>query len=841
MSIKILVVDDSASDRLMIRKMLAGYPILEATNGQEAMKILEEEDHVDLLLLDLNMPGMDGFAVMEALSGGIRHERMRTIILTNHDEIDKEIQGLSSGAIDYIRKPIHMKSLEARIKIHADMLLLQRQMEENLRIKEATFEQVFQQAPIGIAISYETDSVKLGQYHAIRINRMFEKITGRSKEDLIKYGWSHITHPDDLEKDLSQFKQLMSGQIKGYAMEKRYIRPDGSFVWVHMVVSLLALSEGDELNHICLIQDITERKNMEVSLAESERSKTVLLSHLPGMAYRCAFDREWTMHYVSEGCLELTGYSAQDLMHNRTISYNRLIAQEYRQDLWEKLQAAVTKDQAFDYEYEILTRGGQRKWVMERGQAIWGSQGEVEALEGIILDISDRKMIENQLRYNSEHDAWTGLPNRGSLESLLARDMMRSDGIKRALVVVNLSEVHVLSSLYGFNYAQDLLKKTAEMLREFASEKRQLFKTFENRFSFYLREYGDQTSLASFCETLAQSLDFFLAAEGLGGGIGVLELDMHRLISPDTALKRLLATSEIALELHDRDFGICYYNDVIERKIQREEDIKYELDLVAAGEGGARFFLHFQPILDLNSGRVCCFEGLARLESDKLGLVSPLEFIPIAEKTKLIIPLGQLVLEKALDFLDKLEGEGFGNIKVSINVSAIQLLRKDFATHLMETIAQRGVRPECITLEITESVLVPNFEEVNQILGQLRAFGILVAIDDFGTGYSSLERERELNINSLKIDKSFIDKLSFQSNEEAITSDIISMAHKMGHKVVAEGVEDLRQLDNLIKSGCDKVQGYLISRPLNEGPALAFLREENILEIIFKREKGGKL
>lgn len=159
---------------------------------------------------------------------------------------------------------------------------------------------IFQQAPIGISIAYNYEPFSSSGGELVSINAMFEQITGRTKEELVQLGWARFTHPDDLEEDLENFKRLQAGEIKSYSMEKRYIKPDGSTVWVHMVVAPLELS-NNKCNVMCLIQDITKRKETEKALSESERSKTVFLSHLPGMAYRCKYDREWTMQYVSAG------------------------------------------------------------------------------------------------------------------------------------------------------------------------------------------------------------------------------------------------------------------------------------------------------------------------------------------------------------------------------------------------------------------------------------------------------------------------------------------------------------------------------------------------------------
>ena len=235
----------------------------------------------------------------------------------------------------------------------------------------------------------------------------------------------------------------------------------------------------------------------------------------------------------------------------------------------------------------------------------------------------------------------------------------------------------------------------------------------------------------------------------------------------------------------------------------------------------------FQPILDLKTNRINGFEALARLDSSTFGLISPLDFIPIAEKTKLIIPLGKQIMLQACRFLRELHRSGFHDISISINISPVQLLEKTFLATISEVIEMTGIDAHYISLEITESVVAFKFQEANGILKQIKEMGIQIALDDFGTGYSSLSRERELHINCIKIDKSFIDKLLHLQPSEAITGDIISMAHKMGHYTVAEGVEHERQRAYLEYFGCDRIQGYLISAPVEEQLAIKLLHTHN--------------
>jgi PAS domain S-box-containing protein len=826
MPTKILVADDSGTDRLIIRNMLVGYDVLLACDGVEALRAIEDNPDIDLMILDLNMPNMDGFQVLDILRSDKRYERLLTIILTNYDELVNEIKGLQMGAVDYIRKPIHMESLKARIETHVELLKMRQLLEDKLSESEITFDTVFQEAPIGIAISQSNEPYAAEESSFVNLNKAFEQITGRTKEELNNIGWAQITHPDDADTDLNNFLKLRAGELKSYSIEKRLIKPDGSIIWVYVVVARLSLSKQRKYGYICLIQDITTRKEIERALTESERSKSVLLSNLQGMAYRCNYDREWTMQFVSSGCFELTGYMPENLLYNRDLSFNDLITPEYREPLWNEWKRIISERMPFKYEYEIMTAKRTRKWVLEIGQGIYDDQGEVEALEGIIIDISDRKEMENNLRYINEHDRWTGLYNRDFLGRVLLKDLKEPNLTKRALIGVNLSTVSLLTANYGFQYTQNLIKKAAETLNQYCTDEQMLFNTFENQFVFYLKNYKNKNELNHFSEIIAGALESLFVTDRVGGGIGILEIEKDDELDVDRLLKRLLIASERSINIFDKDFRVHFYDEDLEAFVIREGEIRQELGRIAADNTGGELFLQYQPILDLKSNSVCGFEALARLRTEKLGLVPPVEFIPIAEKTKLIIPIGEKVIIDAFRFSNKLTRSGYKSINISVNVSAIQLLRPEFTTRLLELINEMHVDPENIGIEFTESLFAGNYDDINNIINKLKGTGIHIAIDDFGTGYSSLAREKELSVDCLKIDKYFIDKLLKTGPDKSITGDIISMAHRLGHCTIAEGVEQEEQKQYLLAHGCDKIQGYLVGRPLDEEVAMELLSNQ---------------
>mgnify|MGYP001408038774 CR=1 FL=1 len=695
MAFKILILINNVSDRSIILDVLGDYPTLTAESGEEAMMTLAADSKINLLLLDLKIS--DAFHLLESLKADERFKNLRTIILTDQEEPENEIQGLRLGATDYARKPIVPESFKARVDMH------------------------------------------------IAFIRAWEAL---------------------------------------------------------------------------------EKENEKIL----ERSKSVFLHHLPGLAYRCDFDRDWTMRYVSEGCYNLTGYPPESLLYNRDLSYNDIIAPEYREFLWDRWHETIMDKRPFKYEYEIITASGEKKWVIELGQPIFDASGDVEALEGIVLDISDRKAIEDVLKYNNEHHRWTGLYNRDYLETVFAEDVKKDRQLKRAFVGINLSAVEVLTAQYGFQYTQNLIIKAAENLSKYITHNRPLFHTNQSRFAFYVMDYKDQDELIEFSQSIAKEMNELFMMERIGGGIAVIEFDIKKDKNLDRLLRHLLAASERAISIPEKNFNICFYNDEIKAAVNREREITDALHAVVEGNDSyAQFYLQFQPIVDLKDDHICCFEALARLKTKNLGMVSPVEFIPLAEKTKLILPLGERVIIESFNFLNKLKEHGHKDICISINVSLIQLLNNEFTDNLFALMRKMNVNPKRIVIEITESVFSINYDAVNNLIERCHDAGMYVAIDDFGTGYSSLARERELKVNCIKIAKEFIDRLAYVSWDRVITGDIISMAHRLGHCIIAEGVEQEIQLQYLKEHNCDRIQGYIISKPVDEQDALEMLasRQKN--------------
>jgi PAS domain S-box-containing protein len=821
MSVTVLAVGIPEKDYQALIQSCCFDTLVRAQDTVSALEILATTSTIFLVLIDVTEMGEHALALVKQLHDSDQFSHIRTLLLTDTQDLAYEIMGLKLGASDYLRKPLNPLSLEARILMHQE-LHQQHKLNQLMTKQQMITYEIFSQAPVGIVILHDNDNRKVYG----NVNPAFERLTGYRADQLVNLDWTDITHPDDIAREQQLFEQLQSGEISSYNLEKRYLHPDNSVTWVYSVVTYLATNEHAERTIVCIVQDITKRKELAQSLAESERSKSVLLSHLPGMAYRCNYDRQWTMQFVSDGCQYLTGYAPADLIQNNTLSYNDVIAPEYRKPIWDSWNTLLDDHRIFKQEYEIVTKTGERKWVLEVGQGVYTSSGTVQAIEGIILDISERKQMEQELTYTSEHDMWTGLHNRRYLERLLEQELQKKYPERRALIAIDISMIQSLSAAYGFQYTRDVIKKVASALQVYTSDQCLLFNTYEHRFVFYYTGYSDIGEIENFCTKLSLTLAPLLSMERIGWGIGVVEIDQGYHQSLDQVVTHLQLAAENSLATFEHNFSVCFFNSELLKFMEREKVIQQDMHHIIEGKHPEKLFLLYQPIIDIKTGKIYAFEALSRLSSTHLGTVSPLEFIALAEKTRLIVPLGDEIIRRALLFLRTLHDAGHTTISVSINISPFQLLKKEFYDVFWHLVQVTAVDPAHIILEITESVFTSKFQEVNTLLNSLKHLGIQIALDDFGTGYSSYARERDMNIDCLKIDKSFIDRLMMLSEDEAITGDIISMSHRLGHVVVAEGVEYEQQRAYLEHHGCDYLQGYLVSKPIDENQALLLCRQQ---------------
>lgn len=731
------------------------------------------------------------------------------------DFIKEVIWGLSISSIILIIwfGIINTSQKNIKLRLEKSQLL---ESENKLKESETMFRTIFNQAQIGISINTVNKNIVTDTGSVFTVNKAYEKITGYTKEQLRNIHWKDLTYKEDLSKEIQLMDDYLSNKIKGYVLEKRIILADGTISWTNIIISDLHITNGEDRKYICILKDISKRKLMEQSLQESERSKSILLNNIPGMAFRAKLDNNRTMEFISEGCYDLTGYKSDYFLNKKDMSYYSIIDNKYLETVKRNWQKSILYKTRCSLEYEIRTASGKKKWVFEQGQAVYNDNGEAEIIEGLVIDINARKEHELRLRYINDHNQLTGINNKKYFQDLIDKEIEEGISGSKAVLLLNLRNFSLLNVIYGYTHAESIIKELANDLQLLCENRCQIFHISVDRFILYCKGYSDKNELEQIAVNIITMLDNKFITKTMGGSIGVYILSLF-----ESDVDLIIKKASIAADNADRNnvFSFMFFDDVMEKQIIREAMINNELANAIYENDQNKLHTVFQPIVDINTNKIIEFETLARFNSDKLGLVPPNEFIPIAEEKQMIVPMSKIIMEQAFTFLKKLLDNNL-DIIISINLSAIQLLREEFIGGLADLVQRYDVPPSKICLEITETVIVENFSDINDKLFDLQQKGYSIAIDDFGTEYSSLSRESELHVNYIKIDKYFADKLLSIDMHQAITSDIISMAHKLGHVVVAEGIEYECQKEYLIDNNCDLMQGYLFSKPIKESDAL---------------------
>ena len=461
-----------------------------------------------------------------------------------------------------------------------------------------------------------------------------------------------------------------------------------------------------------------------------------------------------------------------------------------------------------------------------KGHAVMNSEGKVEKLVGILTDITDDKYNEERMRKLTFFDELTGCLNKATfIETVDEFILQASEHQRGVLLFVDLDDFKkvndVLSHDIGDKVLNYIAKKITEVLPQdtlvgrFGGDEFVIFKSLENGMDEVHEMIYNLLNLFQNKVALEEANNVHLTCSI---GIALYPNDGKDsgalLKNADTAMYKVKETGKNSYSFYTKAMS-----QQLDRKLLVEEAVREAI-------GKNSFYLQYQPVVDLNSGYTTGCEALIRLVDDKLGFVSPGEFIPIAEETDLIIETGDWVLDKALTTLKALHDKGYSGFTMNINVSSAQIKEEDFVQKLSEVIQKVGVLPQCIKLEVTESVVMEQVEKSIELFNQIKALGIKIALDDFGTGYSSLNYLRSIPFDILKIDKSFVDEITTSKELSEIVDSIIAMAHALNIVVVAEGVEDEMQLEVLRRKGCDYIQGYYYSKPLNEEKLEERLKEE---------------
>jgi diguanylate cyclase (GGDEF)-like protein len=443
----------------------------------------------------------------------------------------------------------------------------------------------------------------------------------------------------------------------------------------------------------------------------------------------------------------------------------------------------------------------------------------------VVNDITDKKRAEQELRYLANYDTLTGLPNRTLLAERLARAVVRArrQDIRVAVLFLDLDRFKDVNDSLGHAAGDRILKSAAARLLTTVRETDTVARLGGDEFTVVLEDLPSIETAEDIARKILLAFADPLELDGRGDvvispSIGISLYPDHGLVPTD-----LLKFADTAMyQAKDRGRNTYqFYTEAMDADAKRRANM---ISALRKALDRGEFRLVYQPRLSLVDGSITGVEALLRWHSEEVGEVAPSVFIPIAEETGLILPIGEWVLREACATLRRWRRQGLDHIGMAVNVSVLQILRGDLPALLASVLEEAGVPADRVELEVTESMVMANAEQTTTVLRQLKSIGVSLAIDDFGTGYSSLVYLKRLPLDTLKIDKEFIGDITTDPDDEAITATVITMAHSLGLNVVAEGVETIEQLNYLREQGCDEVQGFWLSPPLDVHHCLAFLR-----------------
>lgn len=474
-------------------------------------------------------------------------------------------------------------------------------------------------------------------------------------------------------------------------------------------------------------------------------------------------------------------------------------------------------------DYRVRNRSGRILWLTTKARVLFDEFGYPYKIVGSHTDITQLKEHQDRIMHMAYHDILTELPNRSYLKEYVDGHIQEAPGKLMALLYIDIDNFKTINDSFGHAEGDKFLVQIGEKLCSMSGEGNMVFRLGGDEYVIVLKNMYERKQVENFLDGMFK---FFEKPVTIDNRNLHITLSVGAVLYPlDGAdFSELLKNADIAMyQVKSRGRNnYIFFNDNMQAGIKEKMLLENSLrDAVADME----FTLNYQPILDMATGRICGLEALIRWNSREFGPVSPIVFIKLAEENGLIIPIGNWVLRSGCDYAAKLSKLGYPDVSISINISPMQLMQMDFVETVKAVISSSGVQPERIELEVTESILIDSFETSLRKLSELRNFGIRISLDDFGQGYSSLTYLRKLPIDTLKIDKAFIDDIFKDDGNNQIVYSIIELAHRMQLKVNAEGVETEDQLKYLKHVDCDSIQGYLISKPVPEADVVKLLQK----------------
>ncbi|WP_312782079.1 EAL domain-containing protein [Acidovorax temperans] len=713
--------------------------------------------------------------------------------------------------------------LTAMLVRQRTIALVQAKASDNARRQsEERFRALFNQAAVGVAqVDSHTGIIQ-------RINQRYCDIIGYSPEELEGRSLREISHPDDQPAGFAQMERLKAGDIAEFRIEKRYFHKNGREVWVDLTVTPMWSQGSNPDYHIAMVQDITARKQMEETLRGNEQRLLNILRRLPlGL---CLVQRDGRMSFRNERFVEICGYTEEDIPTAEQWWLKAYPDVELRARHRAAWSSALTKAHKsggaiLAAEYSIQCRDGQQRTVEIAGVLV----GNDHLLT--MVDLSQRKAAEEEIRYLAFYDPLTRLPNRRLLMDRLQQALATSARHQRsgALLLLDLDNFKTLNETQGHDRGDTLLLQVSHRLRACVHEDDTVARQGGDEFVVVLEDLGDtREEAAARAEEAAQKILLALREPyTLDGETHHSSLSMGITIFSGMreTVDELLKRADLAMyqaKSAGRD-TLRFYDPQMQAAVS--ERAALELDM-RAGLAQGQFELYYQPQVD--NGRITGAEALLRWRHPRDGFVSPAQFIPLAEESGLILPIGEWALQAACERLALwAQQPALAGLTLAVNVSPRQFHQSCFVPQVLAALARTGAEGSHLKLEMTEGLLLADVEDTIAKMATLRSYGVGFSLDDFGTGYSSLAYLKRLPLTQLKIDQSFVRDVLTDPNDAAIARTVVALANSLGLDVIAEGVETEEQRAFLARNHCHSWQGYLLSKPIPAADFEQLVRDYN--------------
>src|SRR5215218_6501548 len=690
--------------------------------------------------------------------------------------------------------------------------------ESALRESEQRFRGSFERAATGMAL-VGTD----GRF--LRVNRSLCEILGYPERELLGKTFQEITHPDDLEVDLGHLKRVLAGEIRTYQMEKRYLHKDGHVVWALLSVSVVHDEEDEPLYFVSQIQDVSERKNVERVIIESEQRFRSLVQNSSDII--TILEADGTVRYVSPAVERVTGYKPEEQIG--TNAFGSVHPDDKEQAL--NTLAEVLKRPGLHppLEFRVPHKDGSWRYL----EHVVNNLLDDSAVRGVVVnswDVTERKALVEYLSYQAFHDPLSDLPNRVLFMDRLEHAIIRANrrGNKVAVLFMDLDNFKVINDSLGHKAGDQLLVAVAERLKACLRPEDTAARLGGDEFTILVEDITSVGEVVQIAERIAEILQppvplgeqevFATVSTGIALNISAQELPADLLRHADLAMYQAKHKGRARYEVFEPSMDAKAVERLMLETGLRRALVRQQLRV------------HYQPIVALDNNKIAGVEALVRWEHPKRGLLLPEEFLPVAEETGLIVRIGQWVLREASKQarIWQEHHPSIPPLTISVNLSTREFFHPELVAEVLD---ESEIDPASLQLEITEGAMRSNGTySADRTLRNLKRMGVQLAIDDFGLGYSSLSYLKRFPVDFLKIDRSFIAGLKREPNgvstkDTEIVKAMIELTHALGLKVIAEGVENAEQLIRLRQMKCDLAQGNYFSEPLPSEELVVILAE----------------